>query len=324
MPLSVLVTGGLGFIGHLVSQKLEQKNSLVTIIDNRTTYGIVPQDQLDYLINTRQPSITTPNIFDLDISDSKVHNIFESQKPDVVVHMASFPRQKVVNANPQWGSESMIGGLLNLLEASVKNGCKRFVYISSSMVYGDFEDQVTETAECNPLGQYGIMKLTGEWLVKDYTKRHGIEHVIIRPSAVYGPKDVDDRVVSKFLLAALKGDTLRVNGAQETLDFTYVDDLATGITQASVSPNTTNQTYNITRSRSRSLLEAAELAVSIAGKGSIQVNQRDFNFPSRGALNIDAARRDFDYSPTTDIEVGFKSYYEWLDNSVFWNQKTVQ
>jgi len=88
-------------------------------------------------------------------------------QPHTVIHLASFPRQKVVNANPQWGSRTMSEGLLNLLEYSRKHGVKKFVYISSSMVYGDFQDQVREDAPCRPQGQYGIMKLAGEWLVRD-------------------------------------------------------------------------------------------------------------------------------------------------------------
>ena len=141
---------------------------------------------------------------------------------------------------------------------------------------------------------------------------------------MYGPRDVNDRVVSKFLFGAHQGETLSVNGPDEMLDFTFVQDTAHGIVQASLSPNSVNRTYNITRSRSRSLLEAAELAVQIAGRGQLHVGERDLNFPSRGALNIEAAQKDFDYAPKTDIEVGFKQYYEWIDNSIFWNQKTIQ
>jgi nucleoside-diphosphate-sugar epimerase len=189
------------------------------------------------------------------------------------------------------------------------------------MVYGDFTDDVTEDANCNPQGQYGIMKLAGEWLVKDYSRRGCFKHTIIRPSAVYGPLDVEDRVIAKFMLTAMRGGVLNVNGAGETLDFTYVTDAADGIVAAALSENTNNKTYNITKSHSRTLLEAAELAVKIVGKGSINVRDKDADFPSRGALNIDAAKRDFGYDPKVDVEEGFQKYYEWLSNSQFWIQK---
>jgi nucleoside-diphosphate-sugar epimerase len=321
---TILVTGGLGFIGHNVVKKLEAQGHNVIITDIRTTYGIVPQVELDYLIEQRLKKIQTKEIYRIDISDNDgIDFLLRKFKPDTVIHLASFPRQKVVNDNPQSGSRAMSEGLLNLLENAKKHQVGKFLYISSSMVYGDFTDNVTEDAVCQPQGQYGIMKLAGEWLVRDYTRSSGIAHTIIRPSAVYGPLDVEDRVIAKFMLTAVRGGTLKVNGAGETLDFTYVDDVATGIVAAALSDNTNNRTYNITKSHSRSLLDAANLAVKIAGRGTIEVKDRDANFPSRGALNIDAACRDFGYFPQVDIEEGFQAYYEWIDNSVYWSQKTV-
>jgi nucleoside-diphosphate-sugar epimerase len=321
---TILVTGGLGFIGHNVVKKLEALGHNVVITDIRTTYGIVPQAELDYLMAERLTKIQTKEIYRIDIADNDgIDFLLRKFTPDTVIHLASFPRQKVVNDNPQLGSRAMSEGLLNLLENAKKHQVCKFLYISSSMVYGDFTDDVVEDAVCRPQGQYGIMKLAGEWLVRDYTRSTGMAHTIIRPSAVYGPLDVEDRVIAKFMLTAAQGGTLKVNGATETLDFTYVDDAATGIVAAALSFETNNRTYNITKSHSRSLLDAANLAVKIAGRGTIEVKDRDANFPSRGALNIDAARRDFGYFPQVDIEEGFQAYYEWIDNSVYWSQKTV-
>jgi nucleoside-diphosphate-sugar epimerase len=239
----------------------------------------------------------------------------------MVIHLASFPRQKVVSANPAWGSEVMSTGLVNLLECSKASRIKKFVYLSSSMVYGNFEDDVTEDFNCQPQGQYGIMKYMGEKLVQDYTRRGCFDHVIIRPSAVYGEYDVEDRVVSKFMLSAMRGQTLKVNGANETLDFTYVEDAAMGIVQATLSDQSRNKVYNITKSHSHSLLDAAEMAVKIAGSGSIDCRDKDLDFPSRGALNIDAARRDFGFDPKVDVEEGFRRYHKWFKESEFWKTK---
>jgi len=311
--MKILVTGGLGLIGHNVVQRLEQQHDIF-VTDTRTTYGLIPQAELDIIMPQRiQKIVKTSRIYGVDIADNQGMDwMFDKHKPDTVIHLASFPRQKIVNVNPRLGSRVMSEGLLNLLELSVKHQVGKFVYISSSMVYGDFDDQVTEDAVCNPQGQYGIMKLAGEWLLKDYTRRYGISHTIIRPSAVYGELDVEDRVISKFILSAMRGEVLKVNGADETLDFTYVDDAADGIVAAACSAYTNNKTYNITKSHSHSLLRAAELAVNIVGQGSIQVQDKDADFPSRGALNIDAARRDFGFDPKIDIEEGFRRYYDWL------------
>jgi UDP-glucose 4-epimerase len=298
---------------------------IVSIMDIKTNYGIIPQDEIDYLMEERLKKIEdVGGLYEYDICDARrMDEVFNIEQPEIVIHMASFPRQKVVNANPAWGSRVMSEGLLNLLEASKNYDVRKFVYISSSMVYGDFTDDVKEDYDCKPQGQYGILKLTGEWLVKDYSRRDNLNYTIIRPSAVYGPLDVEDRVIAKFMLTAMRGGTLNVNGAGETLDFTYVEDAADGIVAAALSDNTDNKTYNITKSHSRNLLDAAQLAVKIVGKGTINVRDKDADFPSRGALNIDAARRDFGYDPKTDVEEGFQKYYEWLSNSPFWSKKAI-
>jgi len=323
--MTFLVTGGLGLIGHNIVQRLQAREERVVIADTKTTYGIIPQAEIDYLMAEREKKIApdTP-IYRYDITDeSDMDLLIGEHRPKVIIHCASFPRQKVVNANPALGADVMMRGLINLLESAKKHRVERFVYISSSMVYGDFEDQVLEDDECRPQGQYGIMKLCGEDLVKDYSRRCGFEYVIIRPSAVYGPLDVEDRVVAKFMLTAMRGGVLRVNGANETLDFTYVDDAADGIVAAATRIMCRNMTFNITKSHSVSLLEAAEMIVKIVGRGTIEVRDKDADFPSRGALNIDRAKTILSFDPKVDVEEGFQNYYNWLNNSVYWNPKTV-
>ena len=324
--MKILVTGGLGLIGHNVVKRLQDQSHTVSIVDNRTTYGMIPQSELDYLMRERLKKINqlplhlyTRNICDRESID----DIFEIEQPDVVIHMASFPRQKVVNANPAWGASVMMEGLINVLESAKKHRVKRVVYISSSMVYGDFVDDVTEDAVCRPQGQYGIMKLAGEHLVKDYTRRGCFDHVILRPSAVYGPLDVEDRVVSKFMLTAMRGGVLKVNGSSETLDFTYVDDAADGVVAAALVPAAANQTFNITKSHSVSLLQAAEMILKIVANGSIELRDKDADFPSRGALNIDRARAVLGYDPQVDVAEGFDNYHAWFKSSLYWAPKTV-
>jgi len=322
--MRILVTGGLGLIGHNVVQRLETQGHEVVVTDTRTNYGIIPQAELDYLMSERLKKISGNNIYHIDITDADNFDwLVAKHKPEVIIHMASFPRQKVVNANPAWGSRVMMEGLINICESAKKHGVSRVVYISSSMVYGDFEDQVTEDYHCKPIGQYGILKLTGEDIVKDYHRRGAFDYAIIRPSAVYGPLDVEDRVVAKFMLTAMRGGVLRVNGAGETLDFTYVDDAADGIVAAAILESARNATYNITKSHSVSLLEAAEMIVKIVGRGTIEVRDKDADFPTRGALCIDRARVILGFDPKVDVEQGFQNYYNWLTNSVYWSKKAV-
>ena len=321
--MKFLVTGGAGFIGHNVVRILEQQGHECIVIDTCTDYGFIPKEELTYLVDNRLKRINT-QIRKIDIREGTfVDTIFKTYRPDVVIHMASFPRQKVVEQNPVLASDVMSNGLINLVEKSKKYAVKKFVYISSSMVYGNFEADVDETAQCNPIGQYGIMKFMGEKLVEDYSRRGCFDHVVIRPSAVYGEWDVEDRVVSKFMTKAMRGETLKVNGPDEVLDFTYVEDTAQGIVLAATLDRANSNIYNITRSEQRqwSLKDAAELAIRIAGKGDLIVADRDLSFPKRGRLSIMRAQRDLGYSPKVNVEEGFQRYYDWYSqNPVLWRR----
>ena len=328
--MNILVTGGYGLIGHNVVKRLQDMNHDVVIVDNCTRYGIIPEDEMSYLLSERTNIIgkSSPRYY-YDISNPNLmKSVFEIEQPEIVMHLASFPRQRVVNSNPCWGSQTMSEGLLSLLEASKLNHVRKFVYVSSSMVYGNFKDTyfdgIDEDHECHPIGQYGIMKLSGEMLVKDYARQTNMAGVIVRPSAVYGPLDCEDRVVSKFLLTAMRGGDIHVNGAKEELDFTYIDDAVDGITNAAISDSTDNMTYNITRGSARTLLDAAELAISIAGQGTLEILDRDLSFPKRGRLSIDKARFDLGYNPTIDFEQGLKQYYDWYQqNPVLWRGSSI-
>jgi nucleoside-diphosphate-sugar epimerase len=318
-----LVTGGAGFIGHNVVRILEQQGHECIVVDTCTDYGFIPKEELTYLIDNRLKRINA-RIRKIDIREGTfVDTIFKTYRPDVVIHMASFPRQKVVEQNPLLASDVMSNGLVNLLEKSKQYAVKKFVYISSSMVYGDFTADMLEAHTCRPQGQYGIMKLMGEKLVEDYHRLGAFDYTIIRPSAVYGEWDVEDRVVSKFMTMAMRGEILKVKGADEVLDFTYVEDTAQGIVLAATKDIANSKVYNITLSDDKqyTLKDAAELAIRIAGKGSLELADRDLSFPKRGRLSIMKAERDLGYAPQINVEQGFQRYYDWYSqNPKLWHR----
>ena len=302
--------------------QLQKAGHTVQIVDALTTYGSIDRDELEYLYNERLVKIDeNTQIYKIDVGDEAVEEIFRNFNPDYVIHLASFPREKAVKNNPVEAAHTMGQGLARVVDCAMRYKVKKLMYASSSMVYGNFEDGVKEDAAINPKGAYAIWKVAGEQLVKDYYRQYGLPYVIVRPSAVYGPLDIGDRVIAKFLIAAMRGRTLTVNGADEKLDFTYVDDAAAGIIAATLSKHT--GTYNITKGHSCTLEEAANLSVKLAGNGTVAVKEKDSSFPSRGALNIDAAKADFGYDPKVNIEEGFQKYHEWLTNSVYWSPKAV-
>lgn len=318
----IFVTGGLGFIGHNVVRQLEKRNNEVRIIDNCTDYGFIPKDELAYLIKERKRELKSI-LHNFHIADKQLHMVFNMLKPHTVIHLAAMPRSKIVNSNPTLGAYTLTEGLLNILEQCKNHNVKRFVYISSSMVYGNWHGTIDESYPTNPIDIYGTLKLTGEKLVKLWAERYGHEYTILRPSAVYGPLDVEDRVLSKFLLNAMRGQDLVVHGEHEVLDFSYVEDVAWGITNASISTNTVNKTYNITRNSpdQNSLLDAAKLAAHIVGKGNVVIHPKNVDYPSRGKLSSELAKQDFEYNPYVDLENGLECYYKWLADSPYWQSK---
>ena len=315
--MKIMVTGGAGFIGHNVVNKLEKIGHECLVLDNFTDYGIIPPKELDSLHGERKKYYKAPihyvdirNFIDVEWA------IIEFQ-PEIIIHLAGFPRQKFINLCPKLAADTMIGGLVGLLECAKKYGVRRFVYVSSSMVYGDFMEPVREFSPTNPVGQYGIFKLAGEMLTRDYAYRTAMEYIIIRPSSVYGPRDIKDRVINKFFIAAMKGKPLQVEGINETLDMTYIDDAVMGIVEASLNLKHFNTVYNITRSVSHTLKEAAELIIQIVGNGAIEIKAKDKDMPSRGRLSIDKAQWELGYTPKIDIEEGFQKCYEWIKNTVY-------
>ena len=313
----ILLTGGLGFIGHTIVRKLEDTEHTPVIIDNRSDYcGAIDHNELETLITERKALFKTEvTDYNVDIVDGmRLDNIIEDERPDVIIHLAAFPRAKVVIHNPQVGCDVILKGLLNLLESCRKHNVKRFVFISSSMIYGDFEqDGNLETASTNPIEPYGIMKLCAENLVRNYNRLYGLEYSIVRPSAVYGPYDVVDRVLSKFIVKAKADETMSINGEGLALDFSYVDDVADGMILCATHPKAANETFNITRSIARTLVDAGNIIINETNSNSeLIVSENDGKYPKRGALDISKARDLLGFNPTVNIEEGLKQYIDSL------------
>jgi len=313
----ILLTGGHGFIGHNIVRKLEDSEYTPIIYDSRSDYdGLIDNEELFTLNQLRKQQFST-NVIDYNkdiLDDLFLNSTIKEHQPEIIIHLAAFPRAKVVLHNPQLGCDVILKGILNLLESARKNNVQRFVYISSSMIYGDFDSNPNlETASKNPIEPYGIMKLAGESLVKNYNRIYGLEYTIVRPSAVYGPRDVVDRVLSKFVVRAKNGDPMRINGAGLKLDFSVVDEIADGIILAATKLGGVNETFNITRGLERPLYEAANIINDILGtKTPVIVEENDGKYPKRGALDISKARTLLGFAPKVNIEEGLKYYIDSL------------
>ncbi len=309
-----LITGGLGFIGTKIIEKLSQEGHKIVCVDNKDTYGIISSDELQKLITWRTRNWKNENvsIIDGDILDRDVCLKSFRTRPEIVIHMATYPRAKIVDENPILGIPKVIDTTTNLLWHSSKFGVKKFVYISSSMVYGDFIDGTKEDSNTKPQNIYGEAKLTGERLTKLFAKRDGLNYVIVRPSGVFGPGDLPDRVVSKFFDKAMKNETLTLHNGENKVDFTYRQDAAYGIIKAAMS-EVANTSFNITAGNATSLRTLAETIIDITGSQSeLQDTGNHRLYPMRGTLDISRAKDLLEYEPQFTLRQGLESYYEWI------------
>ena len=312
--MKFLITGGLGFIGTKVIEKLSNEGHKITVVDNKDTYDIISTAELDRLIKWRTRNWIWKNVSLIpgDLLDRDVCLKAFSTRPDIVIHMATYPRAKIVDENPILGIPKVIDTTTNLLWHASKFDCKKFVYISSSMVYGDFKDGTREDSNTKPQNIYGEAKLTGERLTKLFAQRDGLNYVIVRPSGVYGPGDLPDRVVSKFFDKAIKDETIFLHNGENKVDFTYRQDAAYGIIQAATS-EVANTSFNITAGNATSLRTLAETIIDITGsKSEMQDIGMNKLYPMRGTLDISRAKDLLGYQPKFSLRQGLESYYDWL------------
>ena len=312
--MKFLITGGKGFIGSKIIEKLSNDGHKVTSVDNHDTYGIISESKLHKLMvwRTRNWNMDLVQQVRGDILDRMTCLRAFSTKPDIVIHLATYPRAKIVDNDPIIGVPKVIDTTTNLLWHSSKFDVKKFVYISSSMVYGDFEDGTKEDADTKPKNIYGEAKLTGERLTKLFAKRDNLDYTIVRPSGVYGPGDLPDRVVSKFFEKAMKNQTITLHNGNNKVDFTYREDAAYGIIKAALS-NNKNTSFNITAGNATSLRTLAEMIIKITDSASSIEDIGDHSlYPSRGTLDITRAKSLLDYTPECSLHTGLQKYYDWI------------
>jgi nucleoside-diphosphate-sugar epimerase len=320
----VFITGGTGFIGSHVTRLFVDAGDEVVVYDSSRsyisplvskTYPLMLQKRLEKLAGIIK-------IFEGDIRDfTYLSHVLTEYQPHRIIHLAALSIADKANLYPQEAVSVNYNGTTNVLCAmrSLKN-VKKFVNISSSMVYGDFiHSPCREDHPLNPREVYGATKLGAENIVRAYGIRFGIPYCIVRPSAVYGPTDTNHRVTQLFVERALKRDPLILhNGGKSRLDFTFIEDLAMGIFLAAKS-DIDGETFNLTRGEGRTLKELADIIAShIPGT---QCEYRDDNEgherrPERGAMDISKAKKLLGYNPKYSLEEGMAKYINFFKQYV--------
>ncbi|HEV3204869.1 MAG TPA: NAD-dependent epimerase/dehydratase family protein [Gemmataceae bacterium] len=313
MAETALIIGGAGFIGSRVCARLVEGGFRVVVFDAFVQYASALDSNYSTNIQDRFRGIRDKvEFFRGDAHRmGELSHAFAQYQPDYVVHLASLPISNISNIYIEEAIEATIQSTSNILTYFSKNGApKRFLYISSSMVYGDF--QVTPASEehpTNPKDIYGAAKLCGEVLTRAFGNRFGIPWTIIRPSAVYGPTDMNKRVSQLFIDQAIAGKVLTIKGGDKTkLDFTFVDDAAEGICLALLKEEGKDQVFNITCGEGRSLLEYADILRGYLPGLKIQVEPMEKHMPVRGTLDITRARKLLGFQPKYRLEDGIREY----------------
>lgn len=320
--MKVLITGGAGFIGYHVAQQLVREGDQVIVYDQFLNFADPEQSRYGRYLGLRMDFLKRHTTLVRGDIRHKMHlfKTVEEHEPDAVIHLAALPIAAASNKFSEDAVEINLHGTVNVLETiRASRSVRRFVFASSSMIYGNFQTQpVTEEHPANPIDVYGATKLSAEIITRAYQNQYGIPYTIIRPSAVYGPTDANQRVSQIFVENVLLGKPLVLhNKGCSTLDFSYVEDVASGFCLALKSPRAENETFNITRGEGHSLKEFVDMVQQLTGKETqITYKDADTKRPERGALDITKARNLLGYAPAHSLEDGLKKYVAFVSQNL--------
>ena len=302
----VLVTGGAGFIGSELVRQLAEKKADVVVVDN--------------LVNGRRENVADlgPQVR-LVVADVRDADGMSQvlQDVDLVFHLACLGVRHSIHS-PRENHDVNATGTLTMLAAARERGVKRFVYISSSEVYGTARHvPMTEEHPTYPKTVYGASKLAGECYTRAYHDSYDYPSVVIRPFNTYGPRCHHEgdsgEVIPKFLLRCLAGKPMVIFGdGTQTRDFTHVSDTARGIILAGTSNDAIGKTLNLGSGHEIPINELAIDVARIAGKDPVieRIEPRPGDV-LRLFADISAARRLCGYQPVVSMREGLSSLKEW-------------
>jgi len=294
-----LVTGGAGFIGSNLVDKLVDEGHEVIVFDDLSSGN-------ETNVNTKakffKVDISDESVFDKTrIRDYSIGDIMNGV--DVIFHLAAKARVQPSIENPIEYNNANVNGTLNLLKACVDYDVKRFIFSSSSSVYGDVEQLPTpETHKLNPMSPYALQKLIGEQYCKLYSELYGLETTCLRYFNVYGNRMTLDGayrlVIPIFTDQMLKGAPMTINGNGENRrDFTYVGDVVDANIKCMEYPLELNgDVFNIGNGDNRSVNDIADMM------GGSRVNLKPVIEPKETLADNSKAKRVLGFTPSVTIE----------------------
>ncbi len=315
MNKKILVTGGAGFIGsHLVDKLLAENVWQVTVVDNFNEFYAPAIKRANISKHSDNPNFS---LAEADICSAEaVREIFAENSFDAIVHLAAWAGVRPSLLNPKLYTEVNVSGTLNLLEAAKEFGVKQFVFGSSSSVYGinskipfSEDDKIS-----HPISPYAATKAAGELLCHTFSHLYDLRTVCLRFFTVYGARQRPDLAIHKFSKLIWEGKPIQMFGDGTTRrDYTFVDDIIQGVRAAIDYDRSNYEIFNLGESQTIELKELIELIEQNIGKKAIieRKPMQPGDVPLTFA-DISKARELLNYNPTTKIEQGIPKFVEWF------------
>lgn len=325
--MKILVTGGAGFIGSHLCERLLKENHEVIVIDNFNEYynpeikrgniNEIQQMMLGNCIPNERFSLIEGDIRDKDL----VKSIFE-KGIDSVVHLAAMAGVRYSIEQPELYYDVNINGTLNLLEACKKYNVKDFVFASSSSVYGNNEKVPFAENDFvdNPISPYAATKKSGELLCHTFHHLYNINMACLRFFTVYGPRQRPDLAIHKFTNLILKGDAIPFYGDGSTSrDYTYIDDIVSGIMGSIEFVNSNEkrfEVFNLGGDKTVSLVEMVQTIEDVLGqKANLNRMPMQPGDVNRTCADLIKSRAMINYNPQTTFKEGVEKFVEWKKNN---------
>lgn len=323
MSKKILIVGGCGFIGHNLALELKKVGHEPYVVDSLAINNINSIEDTEFenkelytsILKKRIQLLKDNKIF-LKVMDARDYHATSSCyaefNPDIIIHLAAVSHANKSNKDPKSTFDHSLRTLENTLDFAKREKIHT-IYLSSSMVYGEFNNKkVSEDHICKPVGIYGTLKLAGELMLKAYKQVFETPYTIIRPSALYGERCVSRRVGQIFIENALQDKEIVVNGTgEDKLDFTYIDDLVSGIRLICENESAKNETFNITYGHGRRINDLLEIIKSEFPKISVLYKEREKFMPERGTLDTSKAKKLLNFKSIYPIEQGYVKYISW-------------
>ncbi len=315
---NILITGGAGFIGsHLVDRLLSEGEWRVSVVDDFNDFYDPAIKRANV---SRHEENSNYRLFEADIREKgALESIFAGNGFDCIVHLAARAGVRPSLAEPLLYAETNINGTMNLLELARAHGIRKFVFGSSSSVYGinakvpfSEDDPIRQ-----PISPYAATKAAGELLCHTYTHLYGIRCLCLRFFTVYGPRQRPDLAIHKFARLISAGKPIPVFGDGTTRrDYTFIEDIIAGVRAAIDYDQSDYEVINLGESRTvelRELISIIEKELGATAKIDRQPLQPG-DVPQTFA-DITKARRLLGYNPQTQIEDGIRGFVEWFRES---------